>query len=58
MTKTCSKCGEERPARGFLWHIKYCRGTLPIVKERYPKQKAMLTSDAYAAFLRKAEAKI
>lgn len=60
MTKVCSKCGEERPARGFLWHEKYCKGTLniPVVKEMYPKQKAIMSPDEYAKFLRKAEATI
>lgn len=56
-TRVCSKCGEERPARGFLWHEKYCEGTLKV-KERYPKQKAILSPDEYARFLRKAEARI
>lgn len=55
MTKTCSKCGEERPARGFLWHEKYCKGTLKV---KYPKQKAILSPKEYARFLRKAEATI
>lgn len=58
MTKVCSKCGEERPARGFLWHEKYCKGTLIKVKEMYPKQKAMLSPEDYARFLRKAEGTI
>lgn len=57
MTKTCPKCGEERPARGFVMHLKYCKGTLKV-KERYPKQKAILSPEDYARFLRKAEATI
>ena len=27
-TKICSKCGEERPSRGFHFHLKSCKGTL------------------------------
>ena len=57
MTKICSKCGEERPARGFLWHEKYCEGTLSE-KGLYPKQKAILSPEAYAMYERKAEARI
>ena len=53
MTKTCSKCGEERPAKGFLWHERYCKGTLSE-KVLYPKQKAILSPEAYAMYLRKA----
>ena len=52
MTKTCPKCGEERPTKGFLWHEKYCKGTLKVL---YPKQKAILSQEAYAKFLRKAQ---
>lgn len=60
MTRTCPKCGEERPARGFDWHEKYCKGTLNIPTEKvlYPKQKNILSPDEYAKFLRKAEARI
>ena len=52
MTKTCSRCGEERPAKGFLWHEKYCKGTMKVL---YPKQKAILSPGAYATYIRKAQ---
>ena len=52
MIKTCSKCGEERPAKGFLWHEKYCKGTMKVL---YPKQKAILSPEAYATYIRKAK---
>lgn len=55
MTKLCSKCGEDRPARGFFFHEKYCKGTLKV---RYPKQKAIMLPDEYARYVRKAEARI
>ncbi|KKN29857.1 hypothetical protein LCGC14_0839860 [marine sediment metagenome] len=56
MTKVCSKCGEERPAKGFFMHEKYCKGTLTqnTEKVKYPKQKAILSPEAYAIYLRKA----
>lgn len=55
MTKMCPKCGEERPARGFTWHEKYCKGTLKV---KFPKQKSILSPEAYAMYVRKAEATI
>ena len=55
MTKLCSKCGEERPTRGFLWHERYCKGTLKV---KFPKQAAILSPEAYAMYVSKAEARI
>lgn len=59
-TKLCSKCGEERPARGLVMHEKYCKGTIAQSSEKvlYPKQKHILSPEAYATYVRKAEARI
>ena len=57
-TKVCPKCGLGKKTRGFYVHLQYCKGTLgnsKTEKVRYPKQKAIMSPEAYAKFLRKAD---
>lgn len=53
-TKICSRCGEEREARGFEFHAMACKGTLETLRERYARQIASMTPKATVRFLRKA----
>ncbi len=51
----CPKCGEMRIKRGLSLHLKSCGATVEV---KYPKQKAILSPEAYAMYERKAEARI
>ncbi len=51
----CPKCGEMRNKRGLSLHLKSCGVTVEV---KYPKQAALLTPEAYAMYVRKAEARI
>ena len=55
-TRTCSKCGKERPARGFYFHEKYCKREVRInpLRERYKLEIANMSSERAEKFLRKA----
>ena len=37
VVKICPKCGEERPARGFNFHVKFCKG--PQIEEEPQVEK-------------------
>ena len=52
----CPKCGEMRNKRGLNLHLKSCGVIVEEVK--YPKQAAILSPEAYAMYVRKAEARI
>ncbi len=52
----CPNCGEKRNKRGLSLHLKSCGVT--VEKVLYPKQKAILSPEAYAMYVRKAEARI
>ncbi len=38
----CPKCGEEKPLRGFPWHVKHCKGTLDASIEDDKKDQEVL----------------
>ena len=54
----CPKCGEKRNKRGLSLHLKSCGVTVEVEKVLYPKQKSILSPEAYAMYVRKAEARI
>lgn len=54
----CPKCGKMRNKRGLSQHLKSCSVTVEVEKVKFPKQKAMLSPEAYDRYVRKAEARI
>ena len=57
-TKICPKCGVEREARGFEFHVKACKGTLETLSKRYATQTVNMTPHVARRFLRKAGGKL
>ena len=54
----CPKCGNMRSKRGLSLHLKSCGVTVEVEKVKFPKQKSILSPEAYAMYVRKAEARI
>lgn len=51
----CPECGKMRNKRGLSLHLKSCG---VVEKVKFPKQKAILSPEAYDRYVRKAEARI